>query len=59
MPVVTPVDKLATQVGHTQQRKNKCVHTSYLYQICAKTDRQSCGATLRSMRVVIFFTYEP
>jgi hypothetical protein len=59
MQTVTPVDKLATQVGHTHQSKNKCVHTSYLYQICAKTDGQSCGTTLRSMRVVIFFTDEP
>jgi hypothetical protein len=55
MPIVTPVDKWTTQVGHTQHRTNKCVHISYLYQICAKTDRQSCGKTLRSMRAVIFF----
>jgi len=59
MTIVTPADKLATQVGQTQQRTNKCIHTSYLYQIRAKTDRQSCGTTSRSMRVVIFFTYEP
>jgi hypothetical protein len=36
MPTVTQVAKRAPQVGHTQQRTNKCVHISYLYQICAK-----------------------
>lgn len=49
MPIVTPAVTRTAQVGHTQQRTYKCVHTSYRYQIRAHAGRQSTGKTLRSM----------